>query len=387
MKVALIHYWALGMRGGERVLEAVCRMYPHADIFMHVADESRLSSTIVRHRIRKTFISRLPFANRAYQRYLPLMPLALEMLDLTDYDLVISFEAGPAKGVIVRPDALHLCYAHSPMRYIWDQFFVYRRNAGRLTRALMGPIAHYLRLWDVTSAARVDRFVANSSFVAQRIGKYYRRDATVIYPPVSVEEFSPAPPEQVSDHYLWVGELVSYKRPDLAIDAFSRNGRKLLVVGDGPERKRLEASAGANISFVGKLSFGELKKTMATCRALIFPGQEDFGIIPVEVQASGRPVIALGAGGALETVIDGETGVLFAQSTVAGLQSAIERFEAATWDEAAAARCVANAARFGEARFRGEIAAVIGEMQRVAGQPRLVGAPAAGAMQDAFAHG
>ena len=177
MRVALVHYWAFGMRGGERVLEAFCRRFPDADIFMHVADERQLSSTITRHRLRRTFISRLPFANRYYQRYLPLMPLALEMLDLSDYDLVVSFEAGPAKGVIVRPDALHLCYAHSPMRYIWDQFFVYRQTAGRLTRVLMGPIAHYLRIWDVTSAARVDHFVANSKFVARRVLKYYRREA------------------------------------------------------------------------------------------------------------------------------------------------------------------------------------------------------------------
>jgi glycosyltransferase involved in cell wall biosynthesis len=363
MKVALVHYWALGMRGGERVLEALCRMYPDADIVMHVADESQLSSTIVRHRIRKTFIAKLPFAKRFYQRYLPLMPLALELIDLTEYDLVISCEAGPAKGVIVRPDALHLCYIHSPMRYIWDQFFVYRRTAGRLTRWMMGPIAHYLRLWDVASAARVDRFVANSSFVASRVRKYYRRDADVVYPPVSVEAFSPCPADEVGDYYLWVGELVSYKRPDLAVEAFTRNGRRLLVVGDGAERRRLEAAAGPNVSFLGKLPFAELKTTMAACRALIFPGQEDFGIIPVEVQASGRPVIALGAGGALETVVDGETGVIFPEASVASLQQAVERFERATWDEAATARCVANAARFDEARFRRGIEAAVDAMR------------------------
>lgn len=362
MRVALVHYWAFGMRGGERVLEAFCRRFPDADIFMHVADERQLSSTITRHRLRRTFISRLPFANRYYQRYLPLMPLALEMLDLSDYDLVVSFEAGPAKGVIVRPDALHLCYAHSPMRYIWDQFFVYRQTAGRLTRVLMGPIAHYLRIWDVTSAARVDHFVANSKFVARRVLKYYRREADVVYPPVSVEEFAPAAPDELADYYLWVGELVSYKRPDLAIDTFTRNGRPLIVVGDGAERKALQARAGANIEFVGKLPFAELKARMARCRALIFPGLEDFGIIPVEVQASGRPVIALAAGGALETIIDGETGVLFSEASISSLQQAIERFEQLDWGAEATKRCVANAAHFSESAFHGGVDAIFASL-------------------------
>ena len=351
MRVAIVHYWLVSMRGGERVLESLCRLFPDADLFMHVADRAAMSKTIARHRVQTTFISRLPFARRFYQSYLPLMPLALEQLDLTGYDLVISNEAGPAKGIIPAPDAIHVCYACSPMRYIWDKYWTYREGAGFLTRLLMPPIAFGLRIWDFASAARVDRFMADSTFVAQRIGKYYRRDADVVFPPVAVEAFSPAPTDEIGDYYLWAGELVRYKRPDIAVEAFRRNGRRLLVIGDGAEARKLRRGAPANIAFLGKVPFAELKHHMARCRALVFPGDEDFGIIPVEVQASGRPVIAVARGGALDTVEDGRTGVLYRGSDADALVSAIERFEESGLGDRCRDDCVANASRFTERAF------------------------------------
>ena len=334
-------------------------MYPDADIYTHVADVDHLSDTIRRHRITETFIGRLPFAKRWYRRYLPLMPMALEMLDLTGYDLIISNEAGPAKGIIPGPDALHINYCCSPMRYIWDQYHVYRAQAGLLTRWLMPVLSHYLRVWDTTAAMRVDHFVADSAHVANRIRKYYRRDADIVYPPVMVDEFLPVATKEHGDYYLWVGELVSYKRPDIAIEAFNANGKPLIVIGDGEARRRLEAIAKPNIRFLGKAPFAELKHHMARCRALVFPGEEDFGIVPVEVQASGRPVIAFAKGGALETVIDGVTGILFNERSADALVEAIEVFERdfaqRDWTEP----CRTNAMRFSEDNFCAQLALTV----------------------------
>ncbi|TPE49127.1 glycosyltransferase [Amaricoccus solimangrovi] len=359
MKVAIVHYWLIGMRGGERVLEALCALYPEAVIITHVADRAALSERILRHEIRETFIARLPGARKHYQKYLPLMPLALEMVDLSEFDLVISSESGPAKGVIPRPDALHVCYCHSPMRYVWDHFHVYRARAGRLTRWMMPLIAHRLRIWDVTSAARVDAFVANSHFIAQRIGTYYRREATVVAPPVAVDEFTPVAPEAVGDHYLLAGELVSYKRPDLAVEAFTRSGRKLRVIGDGDQRRALEAMAGPNVEFLGKVPFSRLREEFATCRALVFPGEEDFGIIPVELMAAGRPVIAYGRGGALDSVVPGVTGHFFAEQTPAALEEAVEEFESGLLPELDGAAIRAHAESFAPEVFARGIQAAV----------------------------
>ena len=355
-RVALIHYWLVGMRGGEKVLEALCGMFPQADIYTHVVVPARLSERLRAHRIETTFVARLPFAARAYQKYLPFMPRALEQIDLSGYDLVISSESGPAKGVIPPPDAAHLCYCHSPMRYLWDQYHTYRRGAGLLTRALMPHMAHRLRIWDVTSAARVDRFVANSTHVAARIAKYWRREADVVAPPVSVEDFAPAPPGEVGDYYLWAGELAPYKRPDIAIAAAARAGRRLVMVG-GPARtaKALAADAPDNVEVLGPVDFATLKHHLARCRALVFPGEEDFGIVPVEAMASGRPVIAYGRGGALDSVVDGETGLLFGDQSAAGLAEAIARLEASGLDRADPARLTAHARRFDAGAFRSGI--------------------------------
>lgn len=361
MKVAIVHYWLVGMRGGERVLESLCRMFPEADIYTHVVDRGAISKVIARHAIKTTFISKLPWPRRMYQKYLPLMPLALESLDMSKYDLIISNEAGPAKGIIPGPDCVHICYCCSPMRYIWDQYHVYRHNAGMFTRFVMPPLAHYLRMWDVSSSARVDKFLADSNHVANRINKFYRRPADVLYPPVAIDAFKPAAKNELGDYYLWAGQLVRYKRPDIAIEAFRRTGKKLVVIGEGEERKRLEKGAGDNITFLGATPFSELKKHFARCKALVFPGEEDFGIVPVEVQAAGRPVIAYGKGGALDTVIDGKTGILFPESSVDGLISAIERFEASGLADACAADCVANAERFSEQNFQAGVRMALAE--------------------------
>ena len=356
MRIALIHYWLVGMRGGERVLEALCRMFPEADIFTHVCVPSAISATIRAHRIQETAIGRLPLASRLYQAYLPLMPAALESLNLSGYDLVISSEAGPAKGVIAPPDAYHLSYIHSPMRFLWDQYHVYRDGAGWAARTMMPVMAPALRQWDVTSAARVDAFLANSNHVASRVRKYWRRDAEVLHPPVDVARFAPAPISERGDFYLWAGELAPYKRADIAIEAFRRLGLPLVVIG-GPDKTRLRLAANApeNVKFLGKTDFATLKWHMARCRALIFPGEEDFGLVPVEVMASGRPVIAYGRGGALDTVIHGQTGWLFEHQSIDGLVNAVREAEAAGPSAFDPDRIVAHAAQFNEQTFRAGI--------------------------------
>ena len=351
-RIALIHYWLVGMRGGEKVLESLCRMFPGADIFTHVYVPENVSPAIRSHRVYTTSIQRLPFAGRLYQKYLPFMPRALEELDLSGYDLVISSEAGPAKGVITPPDTPHLCYCHSPMRYLWDQYHTYRENASLVTRALMPRMAHRLRSWDVTSAARVDGFAANSHHVANRIRKYWRREADVVFPPVAVDDFQPAPRAELEDYYLWVGELAPYKKPDLAIKAFERMGKKLVVIG-GPDKTRRALQTDApNITWLGHVPFETVKSCMARCKALIYPGEEDFGMVPVEVMASGRPVIAYGRGGALDTVIDGQTGLLFQDQSVEGLVDAIERFEQSGLADGDPEMLATHSRQFDEAAFQ-----------------------------------
>jgi len=325
MKVAIVHYWLVRMRGGEQVLEALCELFPQADIHTHVFDPAAVSETIRRHPVHTSFIQRLPGARRWYQKYLPLMPIALEQMDLRGYDLVISVESGPAKGVIVPPEATHVCYCCTPMRYLWDMVHDYRENAGFLTRWVTPILTHYLRLWDQASAARVDRFVASSSYVAARIRKYYRREATVIPPPVDTGAFQPA--RERDDFYLMVGQLVGYKRTDLAIEAFRRLDRRLVIIGAGAEFGRLRAKAGPNVTLMGYQSPEVLRDHYGRCRALIFPGKEDFGIVPVEAMAAGKPVIAYHRGGVRDSVVDGKTGVFFDAQTPDALIEAVRRFE------------------------------------------------------------
>lgn len=361
MKVAIVHYWLVAMRGGEKVVEALCEMYPDADIYTHVYDPAAISPTINRHRVQTTFISRLPKAVRWYQRYLPLMPLALEQLDLRGYDLVISSESGPAKGVVVSPGTLHVCYCHTPMRYLWDMYHDYLSGAGCLTRWAMRPIMHYLRIWDVLSAFRVDHFVANSRYVARRISKHYRREAEVVHPPVSVDDFHIS--DSIGDYYLMVGQLVGYKRTDIAVEAFNRMGRKLIIIGEGEQYDSLARMAGSTVQLMGRQPFEVIRAHYAKCRALIFPGVEDFGIVPVEAMASGRPVIAYREGGVLETVEDGKTGLFFDTQSVDALIDAVARYEAhpEAFDPV---RIRAHAEDFQVARFKREIQLVIDRLMR-----------------------
>jgi len=356
MKVAIIHYWLTGMRGGERVLEQLCELYPTADIYTHVYDPKAVSDYLRKRTIRTTFIQKLPLARRWYQKYLPFMPLALELLDLQQYDLIISSESGPAKGIIARPDATHVCYCHSPMRYIWDQYHIYEATVGRFSSLLMAIIASKMRIWDVTSAIRVDQFVANSTFVAHRIRKFYRRNSKIVHPPVPIEKFQIA--SSVEDYYLWVGELVPYKRADLAVESFNRLGYPLLIVGKGSEKKRLQRMAKSNIRFLDELTFHDLQQTYAKAKALIFTSKEDFGIVVIEALASGRPVVAFGGGGALDTVIPYQNGILFAEATPDCLVDAVNRLE--TWlPQFDPVRTAADASKYSAERFRREMRHII----------------------------
>jgi glycosyltransferase involved in cell wall biosynthesis len=368
MKVAIVHYWLVGMRGGEKVLEALCELFPQADIFTHVYVPEAVSDTIRRHRVTTTFIASLPAAHRLYKRYLPLMPLALEQLDLRGYDLVISSESGPAKGVIPPATAVHLCYCHSPMRYLWNMFHDYRNTTGRVTRLAMSPLSHYLRLWDCVSASRVDRFVANSATVAARIRRYYGRDARVIWPPVDTDAFMPVPAAERSDYLLMVGELVPYKRPDLAVDACNRLRRKLVVIGGGEMLEAIRRLAGPTVTVLGPQPFAELRHHYARCEAVLFPGEEDFGIVPVEAMASGRPVIAYGSGGATETVVPGLSGTLFEEQSADAIAGAITGFRACDFDPE---RIRAHAGRFSRRRFLAEIGGEIDRLLASRGQPTM----------------
>lgn len=332
MRVAIVHYWLLGMRGGEKVVEALCRLLPDADLFTLFYDPEKVSPTIRSHRITASYLNPL---RGHYRSLLPLMPRALESFDLSRYDLVISSESGPAKGVIIAPGTRHICYCHTPMRYLWDLYSQYLNEWTRspLKRAAMKFFVPRLRAWDLATAKRVTEFVANSENVRQRIRKTYGVDSTVVYPPVDIESFRHEPAE---DYFLIVSELVPYKRVDLAVQAFSKNGRRLRIAGDGPEITRLRKAAAGNVEFLGRVSDDDLRTLYARCRAFVMPGEEDFGITLVEAIASGKPVIALGCGGVLE-IVPPAGAFLFDSPDDTSLNAAIDRFDssAATVDACA----------------------------------------------------
>jgi glycosyltransferase involved in cell wall biosynthesis len=356
MKVALVHDWLTGLRGGERVLEQLCLLYPTADIFTLMYVPGSCGEIIEGHRIVPSFLDRLP--KRGYRHYLPLFPLAIESFDLRAYDLVISTSHAVAKGCRPGPRAAHVAYVHTPMRYVWDQFDTYfgPGRAGLLTRVAANAVAPFLRRWDVASTRRVHSLVSNSGFVAERIRRYWNREVeAVVYPPVDTSRFVPAA-EGPDDYALIVSALVPYKRVELAVGAFSRLKRPLLVAGDGPERRRLEAAAGKSVRFLGNVPHEDLPRLYARARFFVLPGEEDFGIAPVEAQAAGRPVLALGRGGALETVIAGETGAFFPEPAVGSL---IEGIAAIDRLEVDPVRLHEHATRFDTARFGPELVRVI----------------------------
>jgi glycosyltransferase involved in cell wall biosynthesis len=350
-KVALVHHWLLAMTGGERVCEAICELFQKPDLFTLFAEASQLAPILRNTSITTSFLQRMPFARKYYRYYAPLFPVAVELFDLRSYALVITSDASVVKGVITKPETCHLCYCYSPMRYAWNMFPEHLADGNALKRLCVAITMHYLRLYDQAAAARVDYIAAISNGVRNRIWKYYRRDSEVIYPPCDVERFRIL--NQADNYYLCVGRLVGYKRFDLAVKAFNTSGRRLVIAGDGPDAARLKSMAERNIEFLGRLSDDDLAILYSQCKALIFPGEEDFGIVPVEAQASGRPVIAYGKGGALETVIPGRTGLFFPQQTSEALNEAVDEFEAIS-DRFNPNEIRKNAVRFGKERFKKE---------------------------------
>ena len=354
-KLAVVHEWLDSYAGSEKVVEQLLQSFPQADLYALVdflAAKDR--GMLLGHEVHTSFIQKLPLARRHFRNYLPLMPLAVEQFDLADYDVILSSSHAVAKGVLTRNDQLHISYVHTPIRYAWDLHHQYLRES-KMTWGIRSLIArltlHYLRLWDRASADRVDVFVANSRYVAARIEKTYRRDAHVIYPPVDVDRFTFQ--ERKEDFYLAASRLVPYKRVDVIVEAFRlMPSRKLVVIGDGPQLSRLKKRATANIELLGYQDGATLQAHMASARAFVFAADEDFGIMPVEAQACGTPVIALGRGGAKETVIAGQTGCFFESQTPEAIVSAVEQFESESFDPY---RIRVNAERFSIPRFRREI--------------------------------
>jgi glycosyltransferase involved in cell wall biosynthesis len=320
LRVALVHYWLLGQRGGEKVLESICRVFPQADIYTLFYEPDLVSPLIRSKNVIPSFLNPL---RRFHRGLLPLMPLATESFDLRSYDLVISSESGPAKGVITSATTRHFCYCHTPMRYLWELYPAYRREfSSWLERMAFAPVATFLRTWDYSTAARVDAFLANSRNVRQRIWKTYRRDSRVVYPPVDIAKFHN---RQSEDYFLMVSEMVPYKRLDYAIRFFGATGRRLKIVGGGPDYARLKKLTTGCVEFCGRVSDNELCDLYSRCTAFIMPGEEDFGITMVEALASGKPLIALAQGGALEIVQDG-CGLLYPEPSESALGAALQKF-------------------------------------------------------------
>lgn len=325
MKTALVHDWLNQVGGAEDVLENLVGLFPQAPIYTALYWRRKMPAHWQSWDIRTSFIDRLPLARRRQQLYFPLYPIAFEQFDFSGYDLVLSNKSGFCHGILTGPETLHICYCLTPTRYLWRYHqYAQRENLGLATRAILTPFLTFLRQWDRLAADRVDHFIAISQEVRWRIAKIYRRESTIIYPPVDTERFEPL--SNVSDYYLFVGRLVPYRRLDLLIEAFNKLQRPLLIAGAGRDRERLEEMAGPNITFLGYVPDEELPELMARCRAFVFPGEEDFGIAPLQAMAAGRPVIAYAAGGSLDTVVAG-TGLLFAEQSVTAIIEAVEQFD------------------------------------------------------------
>ena len=357
MNVALVHDWLNQIGGAEDVLETLVGLFPEAPIYTSLYSAERMPAHWRSWDIRTSLIDRLPLAHKQQQLYFPLYPFAFEQFDFRDYDLVLSNKSGFCHGIITGPETLHICYCLTPTRYVW-RFHQYaeQEHLGRLARTFLPPFLTFLRQWDRLAADRVDHFIAISDEVRRRIAKIYRREATIIYPPVDTSSFAPS--ARVEDYYLMVGRLVPYRRLDLLIEAFNRLDRPLIIAGSGRDRKRLEAMAGPNVTFLGYVPDEQLPDLLARCRAFMFPGEEDFGIAPIQAMAAGRPVIAYAAGGALETVIPGHTGALFAEQTVATIVAAVESFDPDSVSSAAIRR---HAEHFDTEVFRRKLATFIEE--------------------------
>jgi glycosyltransferase involved in cell wall biosynthesis len=360
LKIAIVHEWFVTYAGSERVVEQILNLFPHADLFAVVDFLNNSQRGFIQNKpVQTTFIQKLPFAKAKFRQYLPLMTLAIEQLDLSAYDLIISSSHAVAKGVLTAPHQLHISYVHSPIRYAWDLQHQYLKESN-LERGIKSWIArwilHQIRIWDTRTANGVDLFVSNSEFIARRIHKVYRRSATVIYPPVDLQNYTLC--EQKHEFYLTASRLVPYKRIDLIVEAFSQMGdRSLIVIGDGEQMAKIRAKASSNIKFLGHLEPEALREYMQKARAFVFAAEEDFGITPVEAQACGTPVIAYGRGGVCESVrgldCDRPTGVFFAEQTVVSIHAAVLEFEK-NCDRILPTTCHENAMRFSTERFQAE---------------------------------
>lgn len=359
MKVALVHDYLVQYGGAERVLECFSEIFPRAPIYTLVYDQKSLHHAFGDKDIRTSFLQKIPLASSEHRLFPVFMPMAIEQFDLSYYDLVLSDSSSFAKGVITRPDTLHICYCHTPMRYAWDDCHKYTREFyfPSYVKKIIPFIMNYVRVWDRVAARRVDRFIANSNLVRKRIKKYYQENAKLIYPPVFLENFKPAEKEAdqgAGKYFLMVGRLVPYKKFDLGVRVFNKLGLPLKIVGDGPEYKSLKKIAKENIEFTGsmKSSGGDLVKAYQGCKALLYPQEEDFGLVPLEAMACGKPVIAFRAGGALETVIEGKTGIFFDHQRPEDLRRAVLAFEKSNFNTGEIRR---HAEGFNKDRFKKEI--------------------------------
>ncbi|MCA9933897.1 MAG: glycosyltransferase [Ardenticatenaceae bacterium] len=348
MNIALVHDWLNQIGGAEDVLENLVSMYPERPLYTSLYWREGMPAHWQEWDIRTSFIDRLPFAHKKQQLYFPLYPLAFEQFDFREYDLVISNKSGFCHGIITGPETTHICYCLTPTRYVWRYHqYAEQENLGRLARTALPPFLTFLRQWDRLAADRVDYFIAISQEVRRRIAKVYGRESVIIYPPVDTGRFEPA--NRVDDYYVIVGRLVPYRRIDLLIEAFNKMGRRLLIAGDGRDRERLEALAGPTVEFLGYVPDADLPDLLARAQAFMFPGEEDFGIAPIQAMAAGRPVIAYAVGGALDTVIPDETGVLFTEQSAEAIIAAVKEFDTAS---VSPARIREHAMQFDTAVFR-----------------------------------
>jgi glycosyltransferase involved in cell wall biosynthesis len=366
-RVALVHDFLLDLRGAERVFAAMCDRWPDADLYTAVYDEKGTEGRFAHRRVHASFLQRLRPTARTFRPLLPLYPHAVESFDLSGYDTVISSSSAWAHGVLVDPGAVHVCYCHNPFRYAWTEREATLRARNPVVRPALRVLLHRWRQWDWIAAQRVDRYVSNSAVTAARVRRYLGRESSVLHPPVEIERFSAGGPGSVDDHYVVLAELMAHKRIDVAVRAFNALGRRLVVVGDGPELRRLKRLAGPTISFTGRISDAEVAAVLRSSRALVVTATEEFGIAAVEAQASGRPVIALAEGGVLESVEEGRTGVFYERNEPAALAAAVAAFDPLAVDPEA---CMASARRFAVGPFQAELARVVAQARSDARAPR-----------------
>lgn len=350
--IAIVHDWLTNMGGAERLIINFKEIYPNAPIYTSLYNPDKLDNELKNIDVRTSFLQKIRSANKNHQKYFPLMPMAFENFDLNKFDVVLSSSTSCAKGIVTNPNTMHVCYCNSPMRYGWEFYYEYSNdsNMNKIKKKLLKYLMNYMRIWDVVSSNRVDYFIANSENVAKRIWKHYRRESVVIHPAVRCNLFNISDVDE--EYFFIVSRLVPYKRIDLAVEAFNELGLPLIIVGDGPEREKLEKMANGNIKFLGRQSDEVIKEHYSKCRAFIFPGEEDFGITPLEAQASGRPVIAYGKGGALETIIENETGIFFEEQTKNSLINAIKTFEGLQFDKELIRK---HSLKFDESMFKEKI--------------------------------